>query len=157
MAPGLPLEALAAPVAASGVPGVRVHAGDFPAILGVCRAGAVASGTASLEAALAGLPVVVVYRMGWLSYLVGRALVRVEHIALPNLVAGRRILPELVQRDCRPATVAAGIARWLDDPEEARRARIGLATVRERLGPPGVFDRAADAVLAELDASGACD
>ena len=84
-------------VASSGVEGVVVHAGDYPAILGACAAGAVASGTATLDAALAGLPSVVVYRMQALSYLLARRLVRVPHIALPNLVAGRRIFPELVQ------------------------------------------------------------
>lgn len=128
---------------------LRLHAGDFPEILTVCDAGVVASGTASLEAAVAGLPIVVVYRMGALSYLIGRALVRVDHIALPNLVAGRRVVPELVQGQCRPGAIADLIERWIESPSEAARLRGELMAIRERLGEPGVFDRAADAVLAE--------
>ena len=136
---------------------VRILDGSYPQILAAADVGAVASDTATLDAAMEGLPAVVVYRMHPISYRLARRLVRVEHIALPNLVAGRRILPELVQRECRPETVAAQIGRWLDEPSEAQSVRRSLATVRERLGAPGVFDRAAEAVLAELDAARARD
>jgi lipid-A-disaccharide synthase len=80
--------------------------------------------------------------------------VRVDHIALPNLVAGRRVVPELVQRDCTAESIAAALADYLDRPELAAAARQGLSEVRERLGDPGVFERAAESVLGELDAVG---
>ena len=80
----------------AGPAGLLVHEGDYPAILEVADAGVVASGTATLDAALSGLPFIAVYRMQALSYLIAKLLVRVEHIALPNLVAGERIVPVLL-------------------------------------------------------------
>jgi lipid-A-disaccharide synthase len=145
-------DVLAGEVGRSGLDGVRIHSGDYPGILTACGAGAVASGTASLESALAGLPMVVVYRMQPLSYLIGRLLVRIEHVALPNLVVGRRVVPELVQSRCTPAAIAAALAGYLDDPRRASRVREELGEVRRRLGGPGAYARAARAVLAELGA-----
>jgi lipid-A-disaccharide synthase len=97
---------------------------------------------------------VVVYRVRQLSYTIGRALVHVDHIALPNLVAGREVVPELVQRACTPEAVAAQLAEFLDNPEVADAVREGLSEVRRELGDQGVFERAADSVLFELDAPG---
>jgi lipid-A-disaccharide synthase len=153
-APGVPREVLEGYVQASGLTDCRVHRGEFPDILRACAAGAVASGTASLEAAIVGLPMVVVYRVRQLSYTIGRALVHVDHIALPNLVAGREVVPELVQRACTPEAVAAQLAEFLDNPEAADAVREGLSEVRRELGDQGVFERAADSVLFELDALG---
>ena len=73
---------------------------------------------------------------------------------LPNLVAGRRIVPELIQSECRPEAIARALLGILDDPAESQRFRKALGEVRQRLGGPGVFERAADAVLAELDGTG---
>lgn len=138
---------------AHGVRDVRLYADEFPECLSVCAAGVVTAGTASLEAASVGLPMVVVYRMSPLSYALGRLLVRVEHVAMPNLIAGRRVVPELIQGECTPAAVSAAVAAYLDDPAHAERTRRALREVRDRLGGPGVFERAADEVLAELDAA----
>jgi len=131
---------------------VRILEGSYPEILEVSEAGAVVSGTATLDAAMAGLPSVVVYRMQTLSYLLARRLVRVEHIALPNLVAGRRILPELVQEDCRPDRVASELVRFLEDPEARGTAREALLRLRGTLRGDGALRRAAESVLAELPA-----
>lgn len=150
----LPPGLLEGMVAASGLSGVVVHEGDYPAVLKLCAAGAVASGTATLDAALAGLPTVVVYRMQALSYRLARRLVEVPHIALPNLVAGRRIFPELVQDDFTPEAVAATIAAWLENNDESRRVREALGELRATLCGAGAFDRAARAVLDELSPGG---
>jgi lipid-A-disaccharide synthase len=131
---------------------VSILDGWYPQILDVSEAGAVASGTATLDAAMSGLPSVVVYRMQALSYLLARRLVRVDHIALPNLIAGRRLLPELVQADCRPDRVAAELAPFLDDPRVREGARESLLRLRAALRGDGAFRRAAEAVLAELPA-----
>jgi len=152
LAPGVPRELLERYVDDSGLSDCRIHKGEFPDILRACATGAVASGTASLEAATVGLPMVVVYRVRQLSYTIGRALVRVDHIALPNLVAGRRVVPELVQRACTPEAVADQLAKFLDCPETAAAVREALVEVRRQLGSPGVFERAAESVLSELDA-----
>jgi len=143
-------DSVEARVRSAGLSDTVVHGADFPEILGACQAGAVTSGTASLEAALAGLPMVVVYRVRWPSYLLARALVRVEHAALPNLVAGRRIVPELIQHELRPETVAGHLLGYLESPDRTLAVRKDLADVLRRLGEPGAFDRAADAVLAEI-------
>jgi len=153
-APGLPDGWIEGPVEAAGLgPAARVHAGDYPAILTACAAGAVASGTATLEAAMAGLPMVVAYRISALSYAVARRFVRLDHVAMPNLVAGRRIVPERIQGECDGAVLAADLAAYLDDPDLVRRVRADLAEVRVRLGGPGAYDRAADAVLEVAETS----
>lgn len=140
-----------------GEPGeiLRIVEHRFPEILTVCSAGAVAAGTASLEAALTGLPVVVYYRMNPATHWIGSRLVRLENVALPNLVAGRRVVPELIQDDCTPGALAAAVERYLDDERLARETRQTLSGLRARLGGPGVYDRAAAAVLGELAALGA--
>jgi lipid-A-disaccharide synthase len=134
---------------------ILVHRGEFPQILAVCQAGVVASGTASLEAALEGLPIVVVYRVNTLTYWLGRALVDLEDVALPNLIAGRRVVPELIQRDCKPERISREVLAYLAEPERAGETRAALLALRERLGGPGAIGRAADAVLATLDSSAA--
>jgi lipid-A-disaccharide synthase len=146
--PGGQIEAY---VQESGLPGVRVVTGLYPEILTACTTGAVASGTASLDAALMGLPIAVVYRVHPVSYLLGRLLVRVEHVALPNLVAGERIVPELLQGDCTPRGIAAALARYLAEPEQAARVRERLEQIRRRLGDKGAYDRAATAILREAE------
>ncbi len=150
LAPGLPREVVTTHAERSGLAGLHIHEGDFPDVLRLCAAGVVASGTASLEAATVGLPIVVVYRVGTVSYWISRALVRVDHVALPNLVAERRIVPELIQSECTAETIAEHVEQYLDRPDRVERARRELAEVRRRLGDRGVFDRAADAVVDEL-------
>lgn len=137
-------------IADSGIDRVRVLDGPYPEILEACDAGAVASGTATLDAALVGLPIVVVYRVQALTYLLARRLVRVDHIALPNLIGGRRIVPELVQGDCTGERIAAAVAAYLDDRVHADAVRRELLDIRSRLEGAGALRRAASAILAEL-------
>jgi lipid-A-disaccharide synthase len=153
-APGLSREWFDAQLAGTHAEDVRVHPGDFPEILSACEAGAVASGTASLEAAVTGMPLVVVYRMGVLSHAIGRLMVRLPHIAMPNLVAGRRVVPELVQGECNAGRISTELLRYLEQPEESRRVRAELSGIRGLLGGPGVFERAAERILDELSGPG---
>lgn len=129
---------------------IRVVEGFYREILAGSTVGLVASGTASLDAALAGTPSVVVYRMHPLSYLVARRLVRVDHIALPNLIAGERILPELVQGAFTPKAAASIVGAWLDRPDERDAVSARLLGIRERLRGEGAFERAAAAIEEEL-------
>ncbi len=108
------------------------------------------SGTATLENALLGVPMVVVYKLSWPTYAIARALVRVKHIAMANLLAGRGVVPELIQRDATPERAAAEAARFLDDAPYAASVRAELLRVRRTLGAPGAADRAANALLAEI-------
>ena len=113
-------------------------------------AAAVASGTATLEAALSGVPMVVVYRASWPTYAMAKAVVRVPDIGLVNVVAGRRVVPELVQQQATPERLASELIGMLRDGERAQAIKAGLSEVAAKLGPPGAVDRAAAAVLEAL-------
>jgi lipid-A-disaccharide synthase len=109
-----------------------------------------ASGTATLETALLGRPMIVVYRMSWLTYWLARLLVRVEHIGMVNLIAGEKLAPELIQDDVNPARLVAETDALLDNPELRRSIVDKLAKLRERLGSPGATGRVADIALAMM-------
>ena len=151
LAPSAPRPLLRDAIRDSGLERIHLHAGDFPGVLRICAAGAVASGTASLEAAAVGLPMVVIYRMNPLSHWIGKRLIQVDHVAMPNLIAGRRIVPELLQNECNPTRIADELERYLGDPERAEAVRDGLSSVLRKLGEPGVFERAAQRVRAHLE------
>lgn len=106
------------------------------------------SGTATLENALLGVPMVVVYKLSWPTYAIARALVNVKHIAMANILAGKTVVPELIQYDATAERVAAEAAAILDNPSHAASVRAELLKVRLMLGKPGAADRAAAAVLA---------
>jgi lipid-A-disaccharide synthase len=106
-----------------------------------------ASGTATVQAALHGRPMVVVYKLSPLTYQLGKPFVRVDTYAMANLVAGKRIVPELIQDDFTPERVAEECVRLLLDQQLHRRTQEELRRVKERLGSAGASDRAAEAVL----------
>ena len=116
-------------------------------VLAISDAVITASGTATVQAALHGRPMVVVYRLSPLTYRLGRRFLRVDDVAMVNLIAGRRIVPELIQDDCTPERIAAETVSLLTDARRAEAMRTALAAVRAKLGSPGASGRAADAVL----------
>ena len=144
-APGLDGGRLADMVARARRP-VEIVARDRHRALASCAAALVASGTATLECALLDVPMVVGYRLHALSYALARRMVRVPHVALVNLVAGRRIVPEAVQSEFTGARLLAETRRLLGAAGPEQRAE--LAGVRRALGEPGASRRAAHAVLA---------
>jgi lipid-A-disaccharide synthase len=107
-----------------------------------------ASGTATVQTAIHERPMVIVYRVSPLTYRIGRRFVNVDTFGMANLVAGRRIVPELIQEAFTPEAVAAETVRYFDDPAHAEATRAALAGVRARLGQPGASRRAAAHVLA---------
>jgi lipid-A-disaccharide synthase len=106
-----------------------------------------ASGTATVQAALHGKPMVVVYRVSPLTYRLGKPFVKLDMYAMVNLVAGQRIVPELMQMDFTPERVADETIALLTDTERHARTREALRAVCQRLGTPGASRRAADAIL----------
>lgn len=106
-----------------------------------------ASGTATLETALLGRPMIIVYRVSWLTYVIARLLVRVEHIGMANLIAGERLVPELIQSDANPERIMAESRALLDDSRARAGLMTKLASLRERLGAPGAADRVAKLAL----------
>ncbi len=125
---------------------MRLLDGRADEAVGASDAALVKSGTSTLETALMLRPMVVVYKLSWLSYLVGRMLVKVAHFALVNILAGRGLVPELLQGEASAARMSAEVNRLLDDPA-AREAQLeGLREVRASLGEPGAPARVAEEV-----------
>jgi lipid-A-disaccharide synthase len=114
----------------------------------------VASGTATLETALLGKPMVIVYRVSPVSFWLGRALIRVKSIGLANIVAGKGVVPELIQEEACGERIAEETRKILSDPERRRKMEAALTDVRKKLGAPGAAARVARIAL-ELTGSGA--
>jgi lipid-A-disaccharide synthase len=144
-APGLDRERLAAHLAGAPM-AVEVVAEERHRALAGCAAAMVASGTATLECALLDVPMVIGYRLHAISYAFARRLVRVPHVGLVNLVAGKRIVAEAVQSDFNEGRLLAETRRLFGETGEVQRK--ALAGVRAALGDPGASERAARAVLA---------
>jgi lipid-A-disaccharide synthase len=123
------------------------HRGEAVDLLRAADVAVVASGTATLEAAALGVPLVVVYRTGALNYAIARRLVRVPSIGLANLVAGQSAAPELIQGAANGPAIAAATARLLEDPAARSDQREAFAGLSALLGGDGSSDRAAQAIL----------
>lgn len=135
--------------------GAAVVTGDTNAVLASADVVVTASGTATVQTALHDKPMVVVYRVSPLEYAVGRRFVKVDTFAMVNLIAGERIVPELIQERFTADAVAAEAVSMLRDPARAARIKQGLAEVRRKLGGPGASRRAAMAILNTIGAT--CD
>ena len=144
--PAIPRATLEERLAPSGLD-VRVSEGPISDALQLMEAAVVASGTATLEAALCETPMVVVYRTSWPTYLAARAVVRVPHIAMVNVMAQTCVVPEFVQHRATPRRVADAMSRLLRDEEWSAQMKAALRLVKKRLGPPGAVERAAKVVL----------
>jgi lipid-A-disaccharide synthase len=129
----------------AGLP-VTLVPGQADAAVGASDAALVKSGTSVLEAALMLRPMVVVYKLSWITYLVGRLLVRIASFGLVNLLAGRTVVPELLQAQASPARMAEELERLLSDPGARERQLEGLREVRQRLGEPGAPRRVAEEI-----------
>jgi lipid-A-disaccharide synthase len=147
----IPPASLTDAVRASGLP-VDVLPGDAYRVMAVADLLLLSSGTATLEAACYGAPMVVLYRLSALSHALARRLVRgVSHISLPNIIAGREIVRELIQDQATPDALAAAGLELLEDDVARATQRAALLEVRGRLGEAGAGVRAARAVLRERD------
>ncbi len=123
---------------------------DTYGVLAAADVSIIASGTATVEGALAGAPMVVVYRVSPVTAFLARRLVRAPFFGMPNLIAGWRVVPELIQNDFTPERLAAEVTRLLDPPEEREQMKRNLAEVRSKLGPGGAIERAADIIARML-------
>ena len=133
-------------LSAAGLP-LAVAASRTDDVLAASDVAVSASGTATVQAALHGLPLVIVYRLSPLTYRLVRTFAHVDTVGMVNLIAGRRIVPELVQDALTAEAVRDEVVRFLTDTVVADRARQALAAVREQLGHAGASGRAAAAVL----------
>ncbi len=129
---------------------IAVRQGETREILNACDLALTASGTATIEAALLGTPMVVLYKMHPLTWFLARRLVRVPHVAMANLLAGERIVPEYLQGEANATTLSAEVLRWVRDPSLRAATRVKLLAAAARLGPGGAVGRAARVILDEV-------
>ncbi len=155
VAPGLDLEKLK-----SMFPGqrqVKFIQEDTYNALAAADLAIVSSGTATVETALLGRPMIVVYRLSPLTARLAKSLVRTKFFSMVNLIAGRAVVPELIQNAFSPQRVAAEAKNLLSTSEEGKirmqQMSLGLEEVRKLLGPPGAVERAADEIAKLLDAA----
>ena len=141
----IPLELLQGKIAASGLD-IKITEGHNYDLFSIADLALATSGTVTLEAALCGLPSVIVYRTSALNAFIARRVINIPNIGLPNIVAGRQILPELLQEDFTPAKVAATAAELLA-PERRPQLEANLASMKARLGEPGAVNRVAQLIL----------
>ncbi|MHB8770700.1 MAG: lipid-A-disaccharide synthase [Syntrophales bacterium] len=122
---------------------VNVIRDEMSDVVAVSDVAIVASGTATLETALLETPMVVVYKVSALSYAIGRRFISVDHISLVNLIAGRTVVPELIQDDASPERIAAEVRELIVQRAKAREMKSALAEIRGSLGTPGASARTA--------------
>jgi lipid-A-disaccharide synthase len=142
-APGLGADLFAPSGRRPGVEIKRIEGSAYDT-LAAADCAIVASGTATIEAALLGTPMVVVYRVAPVTATILRRMVKTPFISMVNLVAGRRLVPELIQDGFTPAAVAAEVRYLLESSDGRDEMKAGLAEVRARLGSGGAIERAAD-------------
>lgn len=142
VAPSLNREEIARRLTGSPLPVTLVQDSIYD-VANACDAVLSVSGTVTLQIALVGTPMAILYRMAPLTYAVGRRLVKVPYIGLANIVAGEGVVREFIQDEASAENLAAEIVRILDEPEYERRIRQGLSRVRERMGEPGCSTRVA--------------
>ncbi|MES2706150.1 MAG: lipid-A-disaccharide synthase [Verrucomicrobiota bacterium] len=132
---------------AAPLEGLTIETGTMHTLMRRVECGAVASGTATLEAAIHGLPHCLIYRVALGTYLFAKAVIKVEHLGMVNLLAGREIVRELLQSDCTPAKISEELLRLHRSPE-AREALAGdMKTIVDGLAGDGAYRRAAQAIL----------
>jgi lipid-A-disaccharide synthase len=145
LAPSLERSDLAPYLASSGAKVVVVEGKGYD-VIQVCDAIISVSGTVTLEIALLGVPLVLMYQVSPLTFLLAKRLIRVDHVGLCNIVADKRVVREMIQHQATPTLIAEEIARILDDSSYAEEIRSGLALVRTRLGSGGCSARVAGIV-----------
>ena len=142
VAPGIRREEIETWVAQKKVPVTMVE-NQLHRALQVCSLVLVASGTATLETALMKKPMIILYKISFLTYLIGRLMIRVPCIGLANIVAGTQVVPELIQADASPQRIAGEALALLKSPERLAAMERDLGRIRERLGAPGASARVA--------------
>jgi len=123
-----------------------IATGDARSVMGRVNVGMVASGTATLEAALSKLPFVLIYRVAWL--------VKVKYLGMPNVLANREIVPEFIQHKAQPRAIAAAVARLLTDKTERSQMLTDFACVAQKFGRGEAGVNAAEAIVTELRHAG---
>jgi lipid-A-disaccharide synthase len=131
-------------------PRVKVEVGGAYRLMQRATLAITASGTATMECAFAGCPMIVIYKVNWLTYLVGRGLVTVDWLGMPNVIAGREIVPEFIQHHAQPDRIAAVASELLRDATRRDAMQRELAVIVDKLGGAGTSERAAELIAREI-------
>lgn len=129
----------------------KLQVGDLTEALKTADAAIASSGTVTMECAWFRVPAVVLYRTSWPTYALGRWFIKIPHIAMPNVLAGREIFPEFIQDRATAKNLATAVGHFLTDTNEVSTVRNSLDEVAATLGEPGAAARAAQAVIAQMD------
>ncbi|MFH1860888.1 MAG: lipid-A-disaccharide synthase [bacterium] len=119
-------------------------------VLSICRLALISSGTATLEAACLCVPMVILYKLNWLTYLLGKLLIRIPFIGLPNIIAGKEVVPELVQTEANVQNVAKRASLFIENDHIWTKTRADLSEVKKQLGCCGATKKAAELILKML-------
>lgn len=148
----LPHESLATQAAALGTPpNIHTRVGGLAEAMRQSTLAIASTGTVTLECACAGLPTVALYKTSWTTYQLGKRIVKVNYLAMPNLLAGEPVFPELIQNNANPANIAAAALEIIRDEGRQADIRRRLATIVANLGGPGAARRAAQAIARLLE------
>ena len=138
---------LANDVAKKFMPGFEIQIGDLPQALAEADVALASTGTVTMECAFFGVPTVALYKTSWLTYEIGKRIVTVKSLTMPNLLAGETVFPEFIQDDATPENLAQAGLELLQNQIRREIIRVQLAKIILSLGEPGAAGGAAEAVL----------
>jgi lipid-A-disaccharide synthase len=137
-------------VPSQGRPPAQIKIGETPAIMQRAWAGMVASGSATLEAAYFRMPFVLIYQVAWPTYLAARLVVDVKYLGMPNLLAGKEVVPEFIQHQAKPGAIAKAVRRLMEDACAREQMISEFDAIMAKLGSGGASEKAAQAIMEEL-------
>jgi len=129
---------------------IEINMGETAAIMQRAFVGIVASGSATLEAAYFGMPFVLIYKVAWPTYIAARLVVNVDFLGMPNLLAGKEVVPEFIQHEAKPDAIVNAVRLLMEDSPARDRMISDFDAIRRKLGGTGASERAARAILEEL-------
>ena len=134
---------------------IGIVVGQTATIMQRAFVGIVASGSATLEAAYFGMPFVLIYKVAWPTYIAARLVVNVDFLGMPNLLAGKEVVPEFIQHEAKPDAIVKAVRLLMEDPSARDRMISDFNAIISKLGGTGASKRAAEAILAELQTGAA--
>lgn len=129
----------------------EIAAGNVRKVFERSKVVVAASGTVTLESAISGTPMVIIYKVSPMSFRLGKAMIRVKNIGLVNLIAGKEIVPELIQEKASSNRIADAVSKMLSDPSGLKQLSLELLDIRDKLGGPGASERVADIAFGMLE------
>lgn len=129
---------------------IEINVGETATIMQRAFVGMVASGSATLEAAYFGMPFVLIYKVAWLTYVAARLVVNVDFLGMPNLLAGKEVVPEFIQHEAKPEAIVSAVRLLMEDSPARDRMISDFDAISRKLGGTGASERAARAILEEL-------